>query len=186
MASGSYRGAAEARPLPYERWALRFEEIVVSDLLVHPLGVGDEAITAAGVLEEAEELLLFHLTVGFLFEGEPDVIGNPPVPAAVAHVYAQQQAATSLLGNLFRALFNPEASASVYTTVGYDGDGEACLLAQFAIAILAGVPSFEQRRVLYEGEWLLEELVADSPAGLRELHGCLYSAFESFRTAGSP
>lgn len=112
-------------PLAYERWALRFEEIVVSDLLAHPLAAANyEAITTDGVLKEAEDLLLVHLAGDFLFDGEPDPIENPPVPAAIAGVAAEQQAAASLFVYIFAALFEPEVSASVYTAGGgYDGDG---------------------------------------------------------------
>lgn len=173
---------AAAPPLPYERWALRFEELVVSDLLAYPPDSGDERITATGVLEEAEDLLLCHLNGALLFEGQPDAVENPPVPAAVAEVYAEQQAATSLLARLFDALFEPEAEASVYTAVGgYDADGLPEMLAPFVV-VVCGPQAYDGRRVLYEGEWLLEYLVVEGPRELRDLHARLQRAVEDYRT----
>ncbi len=108
---------------------------------------------------------------------------NPPVPRHVAQVVADQQAATILLADLFRALSDAAEQAAVYTAVAsYDGEGSPELLGPLSVVVLLGAPFSQSRRVVYEGEWLLEDLTAHDPGELRKVYDRLRRAVEG----GSP
>lgn len=170
--------------LPYELWAVRFEEISIARL--HASLPGIDGIVPGGVLSDGEDLLLDQLAPSFLFAESPDPVENPPVPASVGQVAAELKVATYLFAELFLALFDSDFAAEAYVVAtGYDSDGDPELLAPFSVVVLSGAYGYQGRRVLYEGEWLLETLVVNDSDQLRDLHERLKATVEGEWLSGA-
>lgn len=172
----------EAAPLvSYQQWVVRFGQIALAGLLA---GEQDgrstcRSISESGLFEEARELLLSTLSGAPLFEGDADPLENPPLPAAVAHVAADVPAAVHLLQELFAALFEADRTLMVYTVVDFrDDDAHPDLLAPLGVVVLCGPAGYQRRRVLYEGRWRLQELVAGDPGELYALYARMRTAVE--------
>lgn len=91
--------------LDYAQWALRYEEIIVDELRTPLADPGTADVTPSGMLQEAENLLLYNFGEALLYTEAPDPVENPPVPVGIAQTAAEHQAATTLLRNLFLAFF---------------------------------------------------------------------------------
>ena len=154
--------------LSYERWVARYGELARAELVLglRAIGADDDLPADASWWEE---YLAEALVGATLYEGDTDASENPEVPIMVAEVGLEEASARSLVKNLFGAMFEEGARAYAGTAAG-ERDEREVLAPYFAVVI-------EGRRVLYEGEWLLSQLVVDErKGGLRELHGRLAEA----------
>lgn len=174
----------EARPtspatLPYESWLLRYEELAINHARTHAQDALTEELRPSGTTDGARELMLFALSPQLFYDAPYDPVDNPELPATIAEVEAEQQAASDLLGWLFAALLSSGVDLTVYTSATrYDPEGFADLLAPLAVAVLAGPSNYHGRKVLYEGQWPLKRLVAADEDQLRALHERLRSSVE--------
>ena len=165
------------RVMPYEEWAVRYEELRVAWARagLMPGEVWD--VAASGRISEAEEVLLDDLRPATLFVGPAEAAENPPMPAAVAEVAGEAAAAKQVVEALFCGLYEETDGARCY--VGFrredEGDLEDLLSPMFVVLLVDGA---EGARVAYEGEWLLERLAVGDAEGLRDLYEELRRAVE--------
>lgn len=172
------RGDPEGlRPLAYEAWLLRFEGLAISHMKASIPTPETASILQSGDVGDARDLVLSDLEPATLFKGPADPVENPRIPAAIAQVDAEEQAAGLLFTRLFLALFRPEAGARAYAApTAYDHDGLQELLAPYSVIVLAEAGRQATTKVIHEGEWLLEDLTAVTDIGLRDVYHRLVHA----------
>lgn len=167
---GSYPSGAP-NVLDYESWVLRAEEVMVRDLFTRAPGMHSDYPAPTGSLADASELLLDALDPMPMFEGSPEPVENPLVPSRIAEVHAELESALTMIEHLFAALFDAGTQAKVYTAAtDYDGEDHPNLLAPFSVVAVAGTAGYLGRRVLYEGECMIEEFSVRDCSELIELH----------------
>ena len=107
------------------------------------------------------------------WEGPPDVEENPMIPTMVAEVAREEESARMLVAELFGALF-AESGVRTYAGPVYLQRSEREILEPFFVVALEG------RRVRYEGDCLLADLVLPCAAAreLESVHYRLASAVE--------
>lgn len=175
--------------LSYYSWLTSFEHVILTELLSE---FGEPEIMGAGEDDEPEEsegILLHTLAPVTVDDGkETFPMRSRRLPAVVAEVAAQTQAATTLVEQAFVSMFPADIAGLIpYVTVRrYDEWGEPDLLDLFSVAVLSGRPNYSGRRVLFEGGILLEDLVADSPEELRKVHTGLHKRVDSYLWRGNP
>lgn len=170
--------------LPYYSWTSSFEHAILEELMSE---LGEPGTGDCREEEEPEGILLHTLAPVTVDRDNSDrVMTSSRLPAVVADVAVQAEAATTLLEQAFAAMFpaNIEGLTTYVSAGGYDEAGEPDILDLFSVVVLSGHPNYSQRRVLYEGGVLLEDLVAADATELEKVHEGLHKRVEKYFRRG--